>query len=162
MALRLSCSGVPNVLSMLALTCTGSSAAAQTAGWHEVVLSPHVSVMLPEGAKRFQSAKLSPKGQEMWVFQAGPTVFEVSASKWDPKSPKDSAYQELAATVAGRLDAVKGNTLKSQRDIMLNGWPGIEFVVLSPDKLAAVQRSYAVEDKLYLIGVDYLSTLGRP
>jgi len=110
-------------------------------------LVPGFSVSLsekPEAVELGERGKywrLTPKEDTAYVIG----VFPVKA-KTKPK-PVD---QELAAVAMGYARGTKGE-ITEQRDIVLQGWPGIELKIHSFEGLSGWMRAYIVNDVIYQV-----------
>jgi hypothetical protein len=153
------------VLALLSL----SPKFAQTlpAGWTKTVLTTEFTVYLPPGAKPDADNKKQPADYKTWIFSSGATVFQVAlVPNYGKTEPGLSPDEVVAEFLSGILEESKKATIKRQRDITLNGWPGLEDLLALEMKeggtFATLQRAYAVSGSLYSVSVMYAPELGRP
>lgn len=123
------------------------------AAFHQAAVKPQVtsfppgfSLVAPAPVKRADSEPGTPKGARYWsaaTAEGGFAIYVQTLSEAEVAStPPD---QVLAAMAAG---LIQSGRIESQRDLVLNGWPGIE-VEYSEATLKGRFRGYAVGKNLF-------------
>lgn len=153
-------------LSMKWLLCLASFLAFTIAcsdQWKRIALSPHVSMSIPPGAVAIDPGTPAPKDTKLWAFFDGHAAYLAmiwtASSKEDLEDPPDQA---LAAAIAGLGSSMEKPMIKSQRDILVNGWPGLEDLIVSEGKQATLVRVFYLGKQGIMMGVSYVPTHGRP
>ncbi len=103
----------------------------------------------PPVEKKIETA---PKGSRYWVsMHNGKNVVVVAVS---PLEPKDAGTPDavLAAAVAGGVDGTDG-ALLGQADVLLSGWPGIEYRSRDGEGMNGIARVAVVGDKMVQLSV---------
>src|SRR5579862_4940028 len=137
------------------------------AGWSKTILAPGLAISLPPGVKPDPDNKKQQAGFKMWSYSAGPAVFQVQLMADYEKSEPGVTPDRIAVEyLSGILGESKKATVKRQRDIVLNGWPGLDDL-LSLDlkdqgSFAMWVRTYVVAGSLYSVSVMYAPEFGRP
>ena len=128
----------------------------QTA-WTTHSFPPGFSIDLPEPPIEMEPPG-APPGSRLWVsIQPGNRSIVVG---WFPlnkgeKAPPDAI---LANTLAGSAKGAKSRVV-GEKDVLLNGWPGVEFRMKSPAVFAAGQ-SYVVDDAILQVALNNLTEKG--
>ncbi len=138
------------------------------ADWHMVELEKGTSVALPKSAVSLDvsepSSKL-PAGEVLrhWQFVDGRVAYVIGEDKMTPEALSRARPDEILGNAArGLVDSLgNGGTIKSQRDLLLNGWPGLE-VLAAGRELAAWSRVYMVGPVMYQLLETYSLAKGRP
>ena len=137
--------------------------AKNTGAWKFVPVSPGITVTLPPDASPITLDQGNAPGQRVWSYAGSDATYRVCS--------RPLAQAELASTtpdlILGKavIDACRLCLLpwiKLQRDILFNGWPGLEAVVVDDFGPAQAMRTYVVGKTLYTLSETYSRTIGRP
>ena len=142
-------------------------AQASPVGWNKVVINKEVTVYLPPGAKPNADNKKQAADSQLWIFSLGATVFEVEVMpNYEKGEPGITPDRAMAEYISGTLQEAKRASIKRQRDITINGWPGLDDLLALEMKVegnfAMLEKTYAVAGSLYSVSVMYASEFGRP
>lgn len=156
------------MVNLIAVFAVGAHLRQLPSGWHKVELSASISVALPETAipteaKPADGFKLPP-GEKLDHFEYinGKTSYVIGANTFTADEMKEiTPDQVLANAVRGASHGLAASTIKRQRDITLNGWPGIEFM-LSGDETSGQSRVYLIGRTMYQLLEVYPTAKGRP
>lgn len=139
------------------------------AGWKALNVDGF-HALLPSGAVPDKDNKKSSSGGLVWSFTLGSLSYEVDVITLDRKAAPDLTSDRAEAGFEAQcLENLRGMgeaSLKRQRDIVVNGRVGLEFMIsVALDKSSHIinfSRCFMVGDKIYSGSVAYLAESGRP
>lgn len=121
-------------------------------------VSLEVPIPLNKSPKAFKDPGMTTV--ELWAGLDGVTSYLVTVGHLrDPEKTKTP--QLFSASAAGLISGGKG-TLIGQRDLLLQGWPGLATTVRGDDGLSLAGRTFRTKDCFVQIGVTFLTAAGRP
>jgi hypothetical protein len=132
------------------------------AKWQTQTFSEGVSLEVPIVLKKTSQALDDPrlKSFDLWVGIDGQTSYLISISRY--REPQKIGTPSLfSASVAGLMDGVKGKMV-GQRDLVLQGWPGLATTLRSADGLTMAVRTFRTQDLVIQFGGMFLTARGRP
>lgn len=147
---------IPPIVSLVGLI-----AVAPAQAWRKIELSPHLKVSLPSTAVPVGPPKTE-AGARVWTFMDRHATYLVES--YTGKTKDELAMTPdavLEATIEGICEPAGNPMIKKQRDILLNGWPGLEDVIVD-DSGALSVRVLFVEKTTYTLAVVYPPSNGRP
>ena len=134
-----------------------------SAAWEQVAVSPAITISLPSGAAPITVDHPSAPGQQLWTYADKSACFIVSTQPLTAKNLADASPDIiLGNAVIGACNALSHPNIKLHRDVLFNGWPGIETLIVSDNSIAQAMRTYVVGSTLYLLSETYSATSGRP
>jgi len=118
----------------------------QTAFWKPYTLAPGSTLDLPTPPKESKSQKKGPDARVWTAVHSERTVIVVA---YEPVAADshESPDQVLANAIAGQVTGSHG-TLLSQRDILFQGWPGVEIGAGVQGGMFARTRIYALSNAI--------------
>lgn len=143
----------------LALGSTSHAAGA----WRHVAVSSAITVSLPPDVSPITADQGNVPGQRIWSYAGSDATYLVSS--------RPLAEKELTSTtpdlILGKVAVDTCNSfllpnIKLQRDILLNGWPGLEALIVDDFGPAQAMRMYVVGKTLYTLSETYSKAIGRP
>jgi|GEM_PF-4817646 len=130
---------MPLALALLAL--------AQTS-WKTYTLPPGFTVQLPNKPVA-QKVPDQPAGSKYWLVNRPDGAFlVVYAPVEDANNPSATTDQLLAAAVLGYVEE---DTLLSQRDVLHQGWPAIEFTSRDAEGIRSWSRVVIAKGRMYQV-----------
>lgn len=106
-------------------------------------LSPGIFVSLPASPTRME---IDEKVGKMWMVPlSDDTLITLTVLSFDTKG--QSLDQSLAATLAGFMVGSKATQI-DQKDLLLSGWPGLEFKGKSKENIVAWGQEYMVDNRV--------------
>ncbi len=132
------------------------------ANWKTQTFSEGVSLEVPVTLKKSSKA-IKDAGMttlELWNAVEGVTSYLITVGRLrDPEKTKTPNL--FSASAAGLISGARG-TLVGQRDILLQGWPGLATTVRMDDGLTLVARTFRTKDCVVQLGVTFFTARGRP
>ena len=116
------------------------------------------SMSLPAKPEKWTKTNTGP--MDIYFVIADGAGFMVGATKSIVTADSGSPDRHLAASIVGTLDASKGK-LVQYRDVLLSGWPGIEFSIEGPVE-TSLARNFLVDGRLISVAVSVRSLLPFP
>lgn len=131
--------------------------------WKQVAVSSSIAVSVPADATTTTGAESAGPGGQSWSFADEKCEYTVCVQPVDAdKLAKDPPDVVLADQVMDGLIDLMQPKLKSQRDALFHGWPGLDTVVVQANGSARETRSYLVDKTLYKLVETYTVDGGRP
>jgi len=131
--------------------------------WKHVAVSSAISVTLPLDVSPMTADQGNVPGQRVWWYAGRDATYSVSSR---PLAEKDMAKTTpdlvLGTAVIDACNSLLWPHVKLQRDIMLNGWPGLDVLIVDDFGPAQAMRMYVVGQSLYTLCETYSRAIGRP
>lgn len=144
----------------------GSLSARQPGTWTSHKSADGLTFAVPASAKPIDLGRPEDSNGERTETQAyidGTTTFLATFTTKKPDaSDKATPDQALADFFAGFASHVEPFVVRQQRDLLLQGWPGLEDLVVSRGKSAVWSRIYLVGTTSACLVCGYPATGGRP
>ncbi|MFI5386309.1 MAG: hypothetical protein ACHQ50_09335 [Fimbriimonadales bacterium] len=120
--------------------------------WKTIVLPGGYSVDAPcelvEVSKGLGEETM-PAGCRMWLGLDSGAAYTVLVGKMSPEeTAKTAPDRVLSNVVFGMLESRVKGEIRAQRDILFNGWPGIEVEVVGNPSLRAKTRTFVIRDTI--------------
>ncbi|HLK14208.1 MAG TPA: hypothetical protein VKT78_05335 [Fimbriimonadaceae bacterium] len=132
------------------------------AAFEQVAVSPTITVSLPKSATPLKADAPDPS-MKLWSYTDGTASYIVSTHPLtDEELAKATPDMILGNSVLGACGSMSHPNIKLHRDVLLNGWPGVETLIVSDNKYASAMRSFVVGKSLYMLCETYAATSGRP
>jgi hypothetical protein len=127
--------------------------------WQTIPVAKGWTVEIPKGMTELKVAPEKGVKSSGRAFTDGDAIYTVTIASTSSGKSADKSISDVVTNICHTLSPA---TVKFQRDVLLNGWPGLENVILGHDDTAVCMRTYDIDGTIYRLGVGYTSDSGRP